>query len=274
MKGLFVALMLAVVVPSLEAIPYEDRFSPWFGEPFEIETSAAVILEIYDSFATKHCPQHQKTCDAFFELDVTTAIFDGWFLEVQGIAAQTGHKDFNLDAIFMTGGAKWLNDIVGDPVSLATGITVSQVFKTGLDNIAAFYHGGIEGEFDLVVGKEYSSMEFWDLRLWSVFGVGGADIGYPWLRWNAALNYNWWDINEVVFTINTLWGLGHKSLYPGHFRGYGSIRHQSVDIGVGFVHRFESDVSVSASYSYRVFALNCPKNANFVGVEFSYPFGL
>jgi len=65
-----------------------------------------------------------------------------------------------------------------------------------------------------------------------------------------------------------------KSLHPGHFRGYGNIHHQSIDLGLSYRYLFDIGLNVELSYSYRCFAKNCPQNVNAIMCMFEYPFGL
>lgn len=253
------------------------NLSPWFGEVLELEASQMTSLEIYDSFATKAPHRHRKTCDAFFELHLSMALPDqlpdDLSIELEGVAAQTEHKKFRMNAIGLTAKKKWFNDIVEDPFSLSTGVTVTQVFKPGLHDISSFYHGGIEGEIDIAVGKEFSCMDFWNMRLWSVLGVGIADIGSSWVRWDGVIEYNWWDMQQAILAVRTLWGQGHDRLNPNCFRGYGSVHHESIDLELGYIYHLESGFAMNINYIYRVFARNAPENASFIGINFSYPIG-
>ena len=250
------------------------EFSPWYGEVLEVEAFTDTCVEFYPKFATKHHPSHQAHCDSFFTLGASIAPSDDYCFELETVAALTHHQKMGWNLISLTGRTQWSNDIVGDFVSLSTGLTLTQVLKSGLHNISAFNHGGIEVEAHLAAGKEYSCGEFWVSRLWGVVGYGIADLGSPWIRGDIAYEMNWWNNDQWRLYIKSIWGLGQDALNPNCFHGYGPINHQSIDLGVNYGYRFESEFMVSLDCCYRVYAHNCPENATNVSISFFYPIGL
>lgn len=59
-----------------------------------------------------------------------------------------------------------------------------------------------------------------------------------------------------------------------HFKGYGSIQHNSVNLGFRYTHLLEYFGSLSFEYKGRVYARNFPVYANIFLVELRYDFGL
>ncbi len=263
-------LFLCILGNTLIAIEYD----PWYGSLYEVHVHGAFSADIYDSIAVKDGSFHRSSCDTFYELGVSGVPEENYAVELDFIGGKAKGKTIGWNAILLTGRKKWFNDILGDPVSFSTGITVSQVFKPGLRNLSAYYHGGIQGEVHLSFGKEKSISEFWVSRFFCMLGCGVADIGYPWLRSQTVWSHNWWNNHQFQLFLNGLWGFGPKSLHPGHFRGYGNIHHQSIDLGLSYRYLFDIGLNVELSYSYRCFAKNCPQNVNAIMCMFEYPFGL
>ncbi|MBA3815582.1 MAG: hypothetical protein H0X29_03510 [Parachlamydiaceae bacterium] len=271
MRIIRLALFLILIFPCL----YATELLPWYGNTLEIETRAAFKLQGYHSVATDHHSIKRPACDLFFELSAGTS-YDDYAAELEILASDTRYRNLGLDCIKLTGRYRLLNDIVADPVSLVSGITISQVFKPGLRNLSSFHHGGIEAELHLSAGKEHSFMQFWTSRYWGVIGVGGADMGYPWVRGDVAWEHNYCELHQVRLFANSLWGLGHESLkLKHHFHGYGPIRHQCIDIGLRYSKFFPCNgLVVSLEYAFRIFARNCPKEMNSLYLSLNYPFGL
>lgn len=249
--------------------------SPWFGKVYEVETQIQATVETYRSINTKNGTWHRPSCDAFFDLSASTVRPEGIALEFEAITAVTRHRNYGFDSLLLTGRYPFMNDVVGDPLSITAGITLSKVFKPARHDLGIFHHGGIELEAHVAAGKEFSCMQFWTSRVWGVYGVGIADLGSPWMRGDLVWEHNWWDTARAGVFVHTLWGLGHRALKKKcHFHGYGPIHHQSIDLGVYYRHDFYCGIALTAEYAFRAFARNCPQHASFFILRLLYPFGL
>ncbi len=246
---------------------------PWFPRYLEFQPRVSYLFQEYRRIDTKHGSKHRRSVDNFLALSVGGS-YDRWAVELETSAGATRHRTFTLSDFAVTGRFLLLDDTIGDPVSISTGLTVTQVFTLARQDLSCFYHGGIEAEAHLSIGKETSCEQFWRSHIWGILGAGGADLGSPWLRADLAWETNYWDLNRLRFFANTLWGLGQNDLsLREHFRGYGPIRHQSIDLGILYTHLFETGVFADIGYIYRIYARNCPEHVNQILVSFLYPFG-
>jgi len=267
------SLFLACVGGMLSA----TELAPWFGKTLEIEGRATTRVQCYNLLDTKSGSKKHPACDVFVDLSAATAVdlIVNVSAELEAVLAATRHRSFGFDSFLFTGRYLWLNDVIGDPISLVTGATISKVFRPARHDIGVFHHGGIQCEFHVAAGKEFSCEQFWLSRGWGVLGLGIADQGSPWLRANLAWERNWWNRHELKIFMDSLWGLGNRSLnLKHHFPGYGPIHHQSIDTGVRYRIAFESGAALSFEYAYRLFANNCPEYVNLLMVRLFYPFGL
>lgn len=248
---------------------------PWDGTIYSIDIHGSCLLQQFQRLDTKCGTIKRPEFDAFYELSVLTVPREKVTAEMELSASDTRHRLFGLNVFRLTGRYFWLNDVVDDPVSLATGITVSKIFHAARRNIATFDHGGIACEGHIAVGKEFSCEQFWTARTWGVLGVGCADVGSPWLRANLVWEHNWWERHQLKAFADSVWGLGknHLTIHP-HFQGYGSINYQSVEVGLRYGFRLNNDSLLSIAYAHRVYAKNCPRDANLLKLELCYPFGL
>lgn len=266
MKSVVVAFCLLAVV-AVDAVDYK----PWFGRVFEVNTRADIIMQAYNHVDAHHSSGKRNEFDTFFDLSASMAVWETIAAELEVIALQSRHQSFGMDAIRFTGRYLWMNDVIGDPFSITTGVTLSAIFPPARKNIATFDHGGFAGEAHVAVGREVSCMQFWTSRLWGVFAVGLADVGSPWLRGNIAWEHNWWDRHRVELFADTIWGFGGDNLNLYDFDGYGSVQYQAVDLGVRYGYQWDNGLRLSLGYAYRVYGRNSPVNVNFALVRFDLP---
>lgn len=253
---------------------YSIERLPWFGEVYDINTIAKSSCHLYSSVNSNNRTKHHAACDYFLTLGASGVYSEDVALEIEATASNGINRHFGMDAINFTGRYLWLNDSIDDPISLTTGLTLSQVFKQGLHNLSAFHHGGIEGELHVALGKEMPCLQFWTSRLWGAVGIGIADMGSPWLRGDVRWEFNYWDIHRCELFLNTLWGCGGNALNVNHFKGYGPIAHRSIDAGIGYSYGFGYGIYFKAEYAFRVYARNCPQNANIIALHLLYPISL
>jgi hypothetical protein len=248
--------------------------SPWYERNLELHPRATFLYQNYETIDTVHGNRHHPSNDLYLYLGISGA-FSKYSIELDSTFANTRHMRFNIADVGLTGRYQWFNEDIGDCYSLVTSLTATQVFTLARNDLSNFYHGGIEIEADVSLGREVICEQFWQSRLWGVAGFGFADIGSPWVRFNAVWEHNWWDLHSAGIFLDTLWGLGHKGLrIHRHFHGYGPIRHQSVDLGLCYTYDTECFGIWTLGYSRRLYALNCPKHVNHFIVSIEYPFGL
>lgn len=250
---------------------------PWFGPSFALETRVNCLLQVFDRVDTPRGKQNYRSFDQLYSLELLLPLFDEWGFEFEMAAFDSKKHTLNLDYFSFTGAYKWMNDITArDPVTLTTGLTVYKVFRPARRDIALIRHGGLEAELFASVGQEHSYRSFWTSRWWLAGGLGVADLGSPWIFCDVHWDWNWFNTHQFGAFVQTLWGLGGRSLYLDRpFHGYGPIAHQSIDAGLYYEYLFECNPGkIRGEYSYRLLARNCPKNVNFFKISLIYPFGL
>ena len=250
------------------------ELAPWYPRNLELQPKVSYAFQTYRDINTHHGNKKRPSDSSFVNLSLSGAL-SIYAAEIEVNFAETAHRTFTFSDVRLTGRYQFLDDVIGDPVSLVAGVTVIQDLRLARQDLSCFYHGGIEGEFTLAVGKECVCEQFWTSRLWGVAGIGIADIGSPWLRFDAQWDNNWYDLHELSFFIDTLWGLGGRGLSINHpFRGYGPIHHQSIDLGVKYSRTFCSGAIGTIGYAFRPYALNFPRFVSTFYVSLLYPFGL
>jgi hypothetical protein len=263
------SLLFIFFLPSI----YATELKPWYPRYLELQPKMDYLYQVYHSVATKHGHKNRNDHDHFLKLSTIGAL-DRYSAEIEMTGAATRHRNFGLADIRFTGRYQLSDDTLGDHASVTTGLTIEQVLRLARNDVSNFYHGGIQFEGHLAVGKETVCGKFWRTRIWGVGAIGAADIGSAWLRFNLGWEYNLWDLEQIGFYAYSRWGLGGKGLRLKHFRGYGPIQHQSIDLLLECKHQFSFGGILGFGYGYRVYAANCPRYVNFFHANFCYPFGL
>lgn len=272
LSGWFLGCILAVQAPCvLQALDLK----PWFGNPFEFEVRPKYVYQNFNKVNTAAGDLSYASNDHFVSLDVGMAIFGNWDAQVEVVAAQTRAHSFNFDCARIMGQYLWMDDVIGDPVSLTTGITLCQATTISLHDLGSFHHGKFEGELHVAVGREATCGSTWSSRWWVIGGLGLADVGSPWWRLDGVMEYQVCRGQYLEAGLYSLWGLGHSPLTGvTGFQGYGPIDHRSVDVGVAYIYRFDIWGSLKLGYRRRLYARNFPERVNYAIIEYLFPFGL
>lgn len=250
------------------------ELKPWFENEYEVELRSSVLYQNYSSIAVSHHRFRRHANDAFITLSATYP-YRRYCGEFEATVANTRKQNSRWDNFRVTGRCQLMSELSGSFITLTTGITLSQAFSLALHDISSFHHGHLEGEFHLSFGKMYGQRCCQDymFRWWSIFGIGTSDIGSPWIREEIACEYNDRDVQQWRFFANTLWGVGQKNLHDRSFKGYGSINHQSVDVGIRYSYAINCWGTFIIQYARRLYASNFPQNVNLALIELYVPFG-
>ena len=199
------ALFLLSCVPASAT-----EFQPWLGNIYEFEFRSSLIYQGYSKITSQSHLENYSSSDVFLHASLSNALPSFFGGEIEIVQARTRRQRGDVDHLKMTGRYVFRDDIAGDPLSLMGGISYIQAFQKSLKDVSSFHHGLYEGEVYLSVGKEMFVDTKWGIRWWSVLGLGCAEQGSPWMRFQ--LGYEKWigDENEIRLFLDSLWGLGHK----------------------------------------------------------------
>lgn len=251
------------------------ELKPWFDPMVELQNRTSVIAQLYNAIDTKEGLEKHPAGNFFLDYELYTTLLQNWSVEIEAIGAATRQRSFGFDSVSLTGRYLWLDDVVGDPASLTTGLTIYKVFKPSRRDLSIIHHGGIEAELHTAVGKEISCREQWNTRTWAVGGIGMGDLGSAWIRADGHWEHKWCARHFLRLSLLSLWGLGHRSLnHLSHFHGYGPIQHRSIDAALryGFLGRY--GIVLNAEYSFRLYAKNCPAYVHYFLLILDYPISL
>lgn len=247
---------------------------PWLGNLYEFEFRPSLLYQSYSHLSSGSSSIKYSSDDLFLNLSLSNSV-ERFGLEGELVGAKTRRQRYCVDQIKLTGRAVLQDDIAGDPISVIAGLSLSEAFRPALHDVSSFHHGYSEAELFLSVGKEKTFESDWVSRWWALFALGtAADRGSPWVRFNLACERAFCERQEIRLFLNTLWGTGHKQLRFCHFKGYGSVQHQSIDLGFRYTYLLDFFGTASLEYSYRIHSRNFPENTHQLLAQVLYTFGL
>lgn len=268
----FKLLVLFFLVSICQASATE--YQPWLGNVYEFELRSSLMYQDYTWLSTGSHLKKYSSNDVFLNASLGGALPSGFGLEAEITQARTRHQKGDIDQFKATGRYVWQDDIAGDPLSVTPGLSLIYALPYSLKDVSSFHHGRAEAELFLSIGKETPVETMWGSRWWSMLGIGMADRGFPWIRFDLSYEKRLWDRHEMQLFMYSLWGTGRKRLHLDDFDGYGRIQHQSVDIGLRYTYLLEFFGNVSLEYSYRVHGRNFPIYTHRAVAQLLYTFSL
>lgn len=248
---------------------------PWFGNVYEFEFQSAFLYQRFNQVqgASRQLSAPLNNRDYLLDLGVTVAsAFD---VQTELEFGQTNNIHWNFRSAALQGRYLALNDIAGDPVSLAFGLNLRGVLHHFLTDVSTPYASVFNIELTCALGKEWSSNGVWTMRTYGFGSIGQANRGYPWTRGIYVWQYNLYDQHRFTFFADSYVGFGNKQhVNVRHFNGWGKYQHQSVDLGVAYGYKIGVYGVITASYARRVYAHTYPENANTFMLAYNVPFSV
>ncbi len=264
----FLFLLLPLLGSSLEV-------QPWFGDCLEFHFLGSYNYSFFNK-VQKGTPQLTRTFQSnvgYLGLDFSPT--PEWSIDGDIQVADTTKEDFNFRAIALQARYLWLDDIIGDRVSLATGASARFTNSASLRDVSCPYHANFDFEVNFSLGKEFDVSDSWAWRAWGFGCVGHANKGSPWVRGIVALETNYEDQHKLAFLAEGSNGYGrHSTVLIDHFNGYAKIRQKSIDLGIRYGYRVGVWGTLRFSYLRRVLAKSCPEQVNSFIFSYLLPFSL
>lgn len=216
----------------LFSVAQATELAPWFPPLFEFQARGTYFFEKVTKVKTPSGAFRAPTNINSVQLALDVTPWPYLNLEAELYLTNTRDISFNYEAALVTLRYALLDDITGDLIALATGVTISFPERRFLRQFSFDYHGNVNAEFHATVGKEWASCEEWVVRIWGLGGYGIANRGSPWVHALGVVECRPLPFLEAAFFTEALYGLGTRNIIPGQrFPGYASINHQNIDIG-------------------------------------------
>lgn len=264
--GYIYILALPICLNALEV-------QPWFGDVYECHFlgsySYSRFRKVQGALPQLTSPFNVNIIYGDFECTFTR----NWSFDADIELADTTKQTFGVRSGAIQLRHLFLDDIIGDPISMAFGGSARVTTKKALRDISCPSHGNVDFELNLSVGREFDSGDEWRFRLWGFGALGIANRGSPWLRGIIGGEGNYCDHHKWGVYLIGSHGYGRKrTLDPNHFYGYGRIRQKSIDIGFRYGYGMGCFGTLRFEYIRRVSAKVYPQQVNTVVVSYLLPF--
>lgn len=246
---------------------------PWFGDVYEFHLLSGYTYSRFNKVQNGR-PQLTESFNAnviYFGLDFSLS--PEWAVDADIQFADTTQMSFNFRTAALQGRYLWLDDIIGDKISLSTGFNARVTPTYALHDISCPSRANIDFELNVSIGKEFEATESWLFRVWGFGCVGHANRGSPWVRGTVALETNIEDQHKLALYADGNNGYGrYPYLSTDHFNGYAKIRTKSIDIGLRYGYRTGVWGTLRFEYARRVLAKAAPAGVNTWIVSYLLPF--
>ena len=266
-KRLFAALLLfPFFCGALE-------MQPWFGDVYEFHFlgtySYSRFNKVQNGFPQLTSPFQANV--VYLGLDFSPS--PEWSLDTDLQFADTTQQSFNFRTAAIQARYLWLDDIVGDRVSLTTGANMRITNTSSLEDVSCPSYGNVDFEVNFSIGREFDASDYWRFRLWGFGAVGHANRGSPWVRATLAIETNYDDAHKFAFYAYGTNAYGrHTQVDINDFHGYARIREKSIDLCFRYGYRIGVWGTLRAEYQRRVLAKSYPQNVNTFIIGYLLPF--
>jgi len=251
------------------------NMEPWFCNVYEFTFSPSYTYSRYRDVQNGYPQLRSVSNDHLIAFDIAVPPAPNWELDADVEFADTPRQSMGLRSLGAQVRYLWLDDVVGDPVSLTTGVSLRGVSKHSVHDVSSPYHSYLNGELSTSIGREWDSGFHWRFRTYGFGAIGMANHGYPWSRLFATVEGNLHNTHRLSLFSWGYIGFGpHKRVHVDHFKGYASVQHRNVDIGIQYTYVTEIWGRITLSYSRRVYAHSFPENVNFFLIGYMLPFSL
>ncbi len=264
-------LALLLLPLSLFALEIE----PWFSNVWEFNFTPSYTYSRYRDVQDGHPQLSSASNDQLIAFNLSVPPSPEWEIAADMEFAQTPRQSMGFRSTALQARYLWLNDVVGDPVSLTTGVSFRAVGSHSLKDVSCPYHFYANYELNASIGREWDRGFDWFFRVYGFGAVGIANRGYPWTRALMMLEGSWHEAHRLGLFGEGYFGFGSRSrVMTDHFHGYAFIHHRSLDVGLQYTYVFEIWGRISLGYTRRLYARSFPENVNFFTLRYTLPFSV
>jgi len=267
------SLFIAIIF-SLKAVAFDVQ--PWFPYPYEFHFRPNYLAAYYPNVNGATNPTSYNAWNQELYLNFGMNTMSQFDTQIEAGFFNTSKTNATFQSAAMMGRYLLLDDVQGDPVSVAIGLSLRYVPGHALTDVFTPFHNRVNLEANCAVGKEFDNLQYWLYRLYGVASVGMANQGAPWVKGLGAFEFNASDNrNQCAIQVDSCFGFGSQDFVNiNRFNGYAKIWHQNVDVSAIFRHLFDIWGTLSVELGYRVYAKNYPENLVFARFKYDLPFSI
>jgi len=265
-----ILFFLIIYIPTLG---FSLESKPWFGDIYQFIWKTQYAYSHFSTANGSLKPLERSYNDNLLCSDLELSYNPQWDVDVDIEFIDTPIQSFSFSSTALQLRYLLMDDVVGDAVSLVLGGGARYVSSRSLKDISIMYHGNMNFEASLSIGKEFNSFQMWDCRLWGYGALGLANRGSLWLKGQFFAEGN--ILDKHYFTLGSLFlrSYGNKKyLDEDNFNGYGKIRQKSLDVLLRYGLKMSVWGTLYFEYKRRVIAKVCPSNVNTYSIIYKLPF--
>jgi hypothetical protein len=270
--------LLSLLVP-LSLFSLEKK--PWFCNIFEFQLDTAYTYSRYNKVNNAKKQLSHPSNNHLIYADLGVSPTPDWAMDIDLELADDPRRPFGFQSSAVQLRKLWLDDVVGDPVSLTTGASIRGTNSIAVRDVNSPYHSYANLEVNMAVGKEWNNFNckenspFWRWRGYLFSAIGMANRGSPWMRASLHFMHNHRDQTQWWVFADGYFGFGNQhEVDIKNFHGYAKIAHRSIDLGLAFRYFFELNGSLVLEYAHRVYAQSFPAQVNFFTIRYILPFSV
>ena len=248
---------------------------PWYFTVGEFQCCPTYSYSYYPSVSKGENPSSYHCSDHRIALNAGVQFWPNWEMQLESDFLHSLKLNWGLERFGLQLRHIFLDDVIGDPMSLSLGLQGFYVPTRSMRNVSVPYHGQGNAELGIAIGKEIDRLYDWLFRFWGFLGLGMANRGSPWIRPCVAVEMK--GKKRYIFKAFTEFygGLGDdQNVNINDFSGYGKIAHRSIDLGLNWTYLFAIWGDLHCAVSYRLYAHSFPKHASNISITYQLPFSI
>ncbi len=269
MKKNWAALFFLMVSPGLFSL---DK-APWLGDAYEFDLYTDINYSQYSKISNAIRQPAYSYNNYVNDVAVGLALGDSFDVQIETNLARTPHQTYGFRSAALQGRYLLFDDIAGDPVTLNVGLNTRAVTGRAVRDVSSPYASYWNGEATVSVGKEFTKDDDWKTRGYLFTSVGLANHGSFWNQYELSYEARFLANQAVQIFSDGYFGYGNKKRVDiNHFRGWGFVRHRSIDVGARYCYMPEFWGTLSFSYACRVWAYSYPQKEQIIQFSYNLPF--
>jgi len=248
---------------------------PWYSPIGEFQLRSAYSYRYYPSVSQGKNPSSYHSHDHRLDLNFGVQFWPNWDLQFESDFLHSRKLNWGTERVGLQVRHLFLDDVVGDPISLSVGFQGFYVPTRSLRDVSVPYHAQGNLELGVAIGKEIDKTYNWLFRFWGFCGVGIANRGMPWIRPLMAAEMKFKQRHVLKAFTESYIGFGRSHHVDiNDFNGYAKIAHRSINLGLNYTYLFRIWGSLSLEGAYRLYAYSFPKHAVTAKIAYHLPFSL
>ena len=249
------------------------QVTPWLGNWLEFEGSLyqkhTESKKVDTTHGTKHEYLHSEKSVCSLEFmpleDLST--------ELEFAAAKTQRKGYGFEALKAQVRYNLLNDLVGDPVTLTTGLATSISTPSRIRDLSSTEHAVFESDARVACGREFGYSDNGFYKAWAMGLMGVGSSGSGWVAGEVHVERELYDRHHFDLFLTFEKGLSsHKLHHIDDFHSYSRLGYEFEEVGFKYTLKEIALGSLYLQYAKRLHARYCPRASWSVEVGFLIPF--